>query len=106
MICEHLELWRNIEPNFQKSLAMNNTLLNQQYSAYSKQYQTGLDELNLEANTASGLSARASDILSKNAELTSKAAQFNATMSNNQASGLCSFLGKVVPLALPLFKGN
>ena len=45
MICEHLELWRNIEPNFQKSLAMNNTLLNQQYSAYSKQYQTGLDEL-------------------------------------------------------------
>ena len=86
-----------IADNYQKSLAMNNTLLTQQYNAYAKQYQTGLDELNLEADKAASLSAKAADILQKNAALTANANQFNANMSNNQATGVGSFLWRMLP---------
>lgn len=85
--------------SFLKSLEVNNELLKQQYSAYAKQYQTGLDELNLEASTASGLSSKASDIFAQNARLTasltSSADQFNAKMSNDQAAGFGKFATKL-----------
>lgn len=86
--------------SFLKSLEVNNQLLQQQYSAYAKQYQTGLDELNLEAGMASNLSSKASDIFAANARLTSQltatAEQFNAKMSNDQATGFGNFVGRVL----------
>lgn len=88
-----------IADNFLKSLQMNNALLTQQYEAYAKQHQTALNELNLEGGIASDLSAKSANILAENARtqatLNEKNGEFNANMSNNQASGLGGFLGRV-----------
>lgn len=84
--------------SFLKSLDVNNQLLQQQYKAYSDRFNTKLAELNLEGGIASQFASKASDIFAANAQLTSKlseqANEFNAKMSNDQASGLGSLLGK------------
>jgi hypothetical protein len=98
-----------IADNYLKSLQAQKELIGQQYQAYAQKFQTGLDELNLEASTASGLMGSAAGILQQNQSLLEKAnefnagsinsaAQFNAKMSNDQASGFGSFLGKFLPL--------
>lgn len=84
-----------IADNFQKSLAMNNQLLTQQYDAYTKQFMTGLNELNLEAGMASTLSSKASDILAANAKLTEQANEFNAKANLNTATGVGQFFGQL-----------
>lgn len=110
-----------IADNFQKSLEANNQLLVQQYGAYAKQYQTGLDELNLEASTASGLTNTASQLMAANAQLMAKlneqgsefnstinekGAEFNSTMSNNQAGGFGKLVGIGASLGLAPFTGG
>lgn len=89
--------------NFQKSLEANNQLLTQQYAAYAKQFQTGLDELNLETGVASSLTGNASTLLAQNAQLTAKlseqAQEANAKMTNNNVTGLGSLVGKAIGFA-------
>lgn len=96
--------------NYLQSLEASNKLLTQQYDAYNKQYATGLSELNLEAGVAQGLTGQAATILGQNAQLEAKlreqSAEFNATMSNNQASGFGKAVGAIGSIGLAPFTGG
>jgi hypothetical protein len=85
--------------NFIQSLQQNNSLLKQQFEAYTNAFTTKLGELNLEANLASGISSKAADIFAANAQTTAKlqedASKSNVSNDINLASGLGSFLGRV-----------
>lgn len=72
--------------SFLQSIDQTNQLISQQYTAKRQQFQTGLDEMNLEANVAAGLAGKASDQLGANARLLT---QLNAQQA--QAAG--SFFG-------------
>ena len=53
---------------FLKSLEVNNQLTQQEFAARRAEFQTKLDEMNLEASIASGLAAKASEIMSRNSQ--------------------------------------
>lgn len=69
-------------------LEMTNNLINQQFNAQRSQFQTGLDELNLEASVASSLAGKATDTMAANARML---AQLNAL----EAQGAGKFFGQV-----------
>jgi hypothetical protein len=72
---------------FMQEIEMTNNLINQQFAAARGQFQTGLDELNLEAGIASGLAAKATDTMGKNA-------QFLAALTAQEAAGAGKFFGE------------
>jgi len=72
--------------NFLKSLDASNQLITQQYNAQRGQFQTGLDELNLEANVGQQFSSTANQLLAANA-------QAQAKLDAAAQTGIGSFLG-------------
>lgn len=80
--------------NFMKSLDASNALITQQYNALRGKFQTGLDELNLEANVGQNFSAGANKILADNA-------QAQAKLDAAAQSGVGSFLGGLVTKMVP-----
>lgn len=73
---------------FLQEMEATNNLIQQQFAAQRGQFQTGLDELNLEADIASKLSANATNVMAKNA-------QTLAELKAKEQSGLGSLLGSV-----------
>jgi hypothetical protein len=55
--------------SFMQELELTNQLVQQEFTARRGAYQTGLDELNLEAQVATALAGKATDILGKNAQI-------------------------------------
>ena len=88
-----------IADNYLRSLDANNQLLQQQYGAYSKQYSTALDEMNLEAGIASNLTGQASTQLAANAR-----AQAELDAKAQEAQG--KFIGSMIGLAAAPFTGG
>lgn len=75
--------------NYLQSLDARNKLLQQEYTARTAAANTGLTELNLEANIANGLIGSTNDILAKNA-------QVNAKMEADSQAGMGKFFGTVL----------
>ncbi len=78
-----------IASTFLQSLDANNKLLQQEYQARTQQAQTGLNELNLEANVANGLIGSTNQILAQNA-------QTNAKLQADSQAGAGKFLGGIL----------
>lgn len=79
--------------SFLQEFELTNNLINQQYEASRRQFQTQLDELNLQADVASKLSATASKSMADNA-------QFLAALNARQATAAGQFFGQQVqPIA-------
>lgn len=57
--------------SFLQELELTNQFITQQFNAQRGQFQTGLDELNLQADVATKLASKATDTLSANARFTS-----------------------------------
>lgn len=55
--------------SFLQEMEMTTNLLQQQFTARRGQFQTNLDELNLEVNLAASLAGKATDVLGKNAQV-------------------------------------
>jgi hypothetical protein len=55
--------------SFLQELELTNNLMQQEFTARRGQFQTGLDELNLEAQIATALAGKATDVLGKNAQV-------------------------------------
>lgn len=79
--------------SFLQELDLNNQLLQEQFSAQRGEYQTKLDELNLEANAATQLASQATAQLGENARL-------QAQLDAQSASGLGQLVGLGLNLAL------
>ncbi len=96
--------------DFLKSLDASTQLVKQQYDAYNSDFQSKLGELNLQADIANGLTGSAAKILADNAQVTAKlqneANQFNAKMSNDQATGFGKLLGLGASIALAPVTGG
>lgn len=84
---------------FMKSLAASSELLAKQYEAWTKQFSTGLDELNLEAGIAGPLVQNANNVLAQNART-------NAELEARSQEGTGRLLGTVGSLALAPFTGG
>lgn len=89
---------------FMQELQAQQQLIQQQYTAARGQFQTGLDEMNLEAGMAADLTGRATSAMASAAttqaqlDLNAKTAslnaqEFNAGQNANYASGFGKFLG-------------
>jgi hypothetical protein len=79
--------------SFLKSLDATQQIAQQEFTARRAQFQTGLDEMNLEANLASGLAGKATDVLGKNAQL-----EAQLTAQSNAGAG--KFFGSLIqPIA-------
>jgi hypothetical protein len=70
-----------------QELEATNTIINQQFNAQRQQFQTGLDELNLQANLAAGLAGKATDTMAANA-------RFEAALAAQEAAGAGKFFGQ------------
>jgi hypothetical protein len=68
-------------------LEATNNIINQQFAAQRGEFQTMLDELNLQANLAAGLAGKATDTLSANARL-------QAQLNMLEAQGAGKFFGQ------------
>lgn len=79
---------------FLQELEATNNLMQQEFTARRGQFQTNLDELNLEANIAAGLAGKATDVLGKNA-------QTEALLAAQAQQGAGKFFGQ---LAEPIGK--
>lgn len=88
-----------IAQTYLQELGAQQQLIQQQYTAARGQFQTSLDEMNLEAGIASDLTGRATAALSSaattQAQLDAQAAQFNATQKANYAAGFGKFVGSI-----------
>lgn len=73
--------------SFLQEFELNNNLIQQQFAATRGQFQTGLDELNLEAGIASNLSAAATKTMGE-------AAQFLSLLNTKEAEGKGKFFGQ------------
>lgn len=73
---------------FLQEMEATNQLIQQQFAAQRGQFQTGLDELNLEADVATKLSANATNALQKNAAAL-------AELEAKDAAGMGKFFGDV-----------
>lgn len=69
-----------------QEIEMTNNLINQQFQAKRQEFQTGLDELNLEAGIASGLAGKATETMGANA-------RFLAALNAQEASAAGKFFG-------------
>lgn len=89
-----------------QELQAQQSLNQQQYAAQRSQFQTGLDEMNLEAGVAADLTSKAMPALEQAASVQAQldqqtnqmnlnAQQFNAKTMNDAASGFGQFLGNV-----------
>lgn len=93
---------KTIADNFLQSLDANQKLLTQQYTAYANQFNSGLTELNLEADVASKLAGQGADILNKTA-------QMNADLEAKSQAGAGQFLGTLIGTGAklaPMFMGG
>lgn len=72
--------------SFLQELEATNQLIQQEFAARRGQFQTGLDELNLEADLASKLAAGATKVMSDNA-------QFLSALNAKEAQGAGKFFG-------------
>jgi hypothetical protein len=77
---------------FLQEMEATTNLINQEFTARRGAFQTGLDELNLEANLAAGLAGKATETLGKNA-------QIEAQLLAEQQSGFGKMIGKLIPAA-------
>lgn len=75
--------------SFLAELEATNQLINQEFATRRSEFQTLLDELNLEADLATKLSAQATDALSKNAQVLS-------ALNAQEAAGAGKFLGQTI----------
>lgn len=76
-----------------QELEATNNLVNQQFNAQRGQFQTFLDEMNLQANIAAGLAGKATDTMAANARL-------QAQLNMLEAQGAGKFFGQTFgPLA-------
>lgn len=73
---------KTIADSFMSELQANQTLIQQQYTAARGQFQTGLDELNLEAGLASTLTGQATSVL---ANVATTQTQLDAFFQANKA---------------------
>lgn len=78
-----------IADNFLKSLAVNQQLTQQEFDARRGQFQTALDELNLEANAGLSISGKANSILAQNAKT-------QADLDAKSATGAGQFFGQLI----------
>ena len=82
---------------FLQELSAQQQLIQQQYTAARGQFQTGLDEMNLEAGIASDLTGRATSALSSaattQAQLDLQASTANAKLQAESQSGMGKFFG-------------
>lgn len=85
------------DQTFLQELQANQQLIQQQYTAARGQFQTHLDEMNLEAGLAADLSGKANSALasaaSTQAQLDMQARTSNANSMNSAAGGFGKFLG-------------
>jgi len=85
--------------SFLQELEMTQTLMQQEFTARRGQFQTGLDELNLEANLAAGLAGKATDALQKNS-------QVEALLTAQSQQGAGKFFGQIAqPIGAAVGKG-
>jgi hypothetical protein len=91
------------DQTFLQELAAQQQLIQQQYAASRGQFQTHLDELNLEAGLASDLTGKASAALSSAATTQAQLDLKNREDNQGLASGLGKFLGGI---ALAPFTGG
>lgn len=75
--------------SFLEELSLNNQLLNQEFEARRGEFQTFVDELNLQAEVGTQLSSAASSQLQENARL-------RAELAIGEAQGRGSFLGQAI----------
>jgi len=85
-----------IAQTYLQELAANQQLIQQQYSAARGQFQTGLDELNLEAGVASDLTTKATSSLSSAAETQAKLDAQNAAGTGKFFGGLGQMAGSAL----------
>jgi hypothetical protein len=71
-----------------QELELTNQLITQQFNANRGQFQTFLDELNLQADLAGKLAGKATDVMSQNA-------RFTAALAAKEAEGAGKFFGQV-----------
>lgn len=74
---------------FLQELEATNNIITQEFNASRMQFQTFLDELNLQAEVATGLAGKATDIMGKNA-------QFLAQLNAAEAAGSGKFFGQLM----------
>ena len=74
--------------SFLQEMVMTNNLIQQEFTARRGEFQTFLDELNLEANLAAGLAGKAVDVLGKNA-------QMESFLNSQSAAGAGKFFGQI-----------
>lgn len=86
-----------ISDNYLKSLAASSELLGKQYDAWTKQYSSVLDELNLEAGLGNQLTTNANTVLSANARLN---AELEAKAQQGQGQFFGGILGRLAGPAL------
>lgn len=90
-----------IADNYLKSVAASTDLLERETAARRQQFQSGLDELNLEANLASNLTNSAMPQLAANAraqaEMDMKNNQYYSGLNYKLLGGLGNFLGGFIP---------
>lgn len=80
-------------------LEATHNLIQQQFTAQRQQFQTGLDELNLQANIAAGLAGKATDTMAANA-------RFEAALAAQEAAGAGKFFGQTFqPVGAAVGKG-
>jgi hypothetical protein len=79
-----------ISDNFLQSLDANSKLLQQQYTAQRGAYETGLNELNLEADTANKLTQGANSVLGS---IASKQAELESAAQGRMSSSIGSLVG-------------
>lgn len=79
-------------------LEATNNIINQEFNAKRMEFQTGLDELNLQANLAAGLAGKATETMSTNA-------RFMAQLASLEAAGAGKFFGQTAQPFLQSF-GN
>lgn len=72
--------------SFLQELELTNQMIDREFAAQRSQFQTGLDELNLEASLAAGLAGKATDVMGKNA-------QTLAYLNAQEAAGAGKFFG-------------
>lgn len=104
--------------SFLQELELNNQLINQEFDVRRNAFATQLDELNLQADFAAGLSSQASNLLQASAQLKAQLAAQQAGIDANiatsqanldtqAAAGTGSFLGKLAGIGLaPLTGGS
>jgi hypothetical protein len=91
---------------FLQELEATTNLLNQEFTARRGQFQTGLDELNLEANLAAGLAGKATDVLAKNAQIESQMLMEQNKLASSEASGFGKMIGTIGSIALAPMTGG